>query len=146
MKIEGPGSTRGAAGTKRAGRSDGTLAGAFARALHGADETHETVGAGAAAPTGGVGALLAAQEVEDATSSPGKRKARAKARAESLLDRLDEIRTGLLTGTLPAGTLRELQRAIQTQRDQIDDPRLSEVLDEIDLRAQVELAKLEAAR
>ncbi|WP_207476480.1 flagellar assembly protein FliX [Arenibaculum pallidiluteum] len=146
MKIEGPGSTRGPAGAKRAGRADGTLAGTFARALHGSDEAQEAGSAGAAPAVGGVGALLAAQEVEDSTSGPSRGKARARARAEALLDKLDEIRAGLLTGSLPAATLHEMQRLVQTQRDQIDDPKLAAVLDEIDLRAQVELAKLEAGR
>jgi hypothetical protein len=142
MKIEGPGSTRGASGAKKTGRADGTLAGAFARALHGADEAQEAGAAGAAAPASGISALLAAQEVEDAASGPSRGRARARARAESLLDRLDEIRVGLLSGTIPAGTLREIAQLVQSQRDQVSDPRLAAVLDEIDLRAQVELAKL----
>jgi hypothetical protein len=143
MKIDGTGSARGSAGSKKAARADGTLAGTFAHALHGTDETQESSASGAAAPTSGVGALLAAQEVDDATSGPSRGKGRARARAEALLDRLDEIRVGLLTGTLPAATLRELGRLVQVQRDQVVDPKLAGLLDEIDLRAQVELAKLE---
>ena len=36
----------------------------------------------------------------------------------------------------------ELQRAVSTERGLVTDPRLLAVLDEIDLRARVELAKL----
>ncbi len=39
----------------------------------------------------------------------------------------------------------ELQRVVASARGTLDDPRLIEVLDEIDLRARVELAKLTPA-
>jgi broad specificity phosphatase PhoE len=138
MKIEGPGSLRNGA-ARRAGKTDGSLAGAFARALHGTGEPG-TAGVGGAVQAGAVNPLLALQELEDATSSP---QGKARARAEALLDRLDEIRMGLLQGNLPASKLDALARAVQTQRAQVSDPRLAAILDEIDLRAQVELAKLE---
>ena len=35
-----------------------------------------------------------------------------------------------------------LSQVVQSRREEVDDPRLVEILDEIDLRAQVELAKL----
>ncbi|HSK41731.1 MAG TPA: flagellar assembly protein FliX [Arenibaculum sp.] len=137
MKIEGPGSLRNGP-ARRAGRTDGGQPGAFARALQGGDES-AAPGVGGAAPAGGVNPLLSLQELEDATSSPhGK----ARARAETLLDRLEDIRMGLLSGSLPASRLEALTRIVQTQRATVDDPELAAILDEIDLRAQVELAKL----
>lgn len=138
MKIEGPGSLRNGA-ARRTGKTDGGLAGAFARALHGAGEAGAS-GAGAAVQAGAVNPLISLQEMEDATSSP---QGKARARAEALLDKLDEIRMGLLQGSLPAARLDALSRMVQTQRAQVSDPALSAILDEIDLRAQVELAKLE---
>ncbi|EWY37181.1 hypothetical protein N825_21580 [Skermanella stibiiresistens SB22] len=136
MKVEGPGSPRAGGATKRAGGSGG-LAGAFARALHGVDDT-ATAGVNGAQATGAVTPLLNLQEVEDSTSGPSK----AKARAEELLDRLDEIRHALLSGGLPESKLNALQQVAQSHRAEVEDPRLVEILDEIDLRAQVELAKL----
>lgn len=138
MKIEGPGSLRNGA-ARRAGKTDGSLAGAFARALHGAGESGQA-GVGGAVQAGAINPLIALQELEDAASSP---QGKARARAEALLDRLDEIRLGLLQGSLPASKLDALARMVQTQRAQVSDPRLAAILDEIDLRAQVELAKLE---
>jgi len=59
-----------------------------------------------------------------------------------MLDRLDDIRLGLLTGTVSKERLSELSRLARVRRAEVDDPRLVEVLDEIELRAEVELAKL----
>ncbi|ACI98796.1 flagellar assembly protein FliX [Rhodospirillum centenum] len=134
MKIEGPGSLRpGQVGKARRTGSGGSD---FLRELQ--------EGEGSAAPVGGaqtaaaVNPLFALQEVEDATT--GRRK--AKQRAETILDKLDELRLGLLSGTYPRERLLQLIQAVQEQRAQVDDPRLQQVLDEIDLRAQVEIAKL----
>lgn len=137
MKIEGPGSLRNGP-ARRTGRTDGGQPGAFVRALQDGDGA-AAPGVGGAVPAGGINPLLSLQELEDATSSPhGK----ARARAEKLLDRLEDIRMGLLAGSLPASKLEALARIVQTQRARVDDPQLAAILDEIDLRAQVELAKL----
>jgi hypothetical protein len=64
-------------------------------------------------------------------------------RGSTLLDRLDELRLGLLAGVLPRERLDELARIARTARDSVDDPGLSLILDDIDLRVAVELAKLD---
>jgi hypothetical protein len=66
-------------------------------------------------------------------------------RGATLLDRLDELRLGLLAGVLPRERLDELARTARTARETVDDPRLSLILDDIDLRVAVELAKLDRA-
>lgn len=88
--------------------------------------------------TASVNPLLAVQEVADATSE----RAHAKARAEAMLERLDDIRIGLLTGFVPRNRLEDLLRLVNDERSSAIDDRLGEVLDEIELRAKVELAKL----
>lgn len=85
-------------------------------------------------PVAAVDSLLALQEVEDRDAAPFKRGSRT-------LDLLDDIRIGLLTGGIPASKLKALSQLISQERAQVADPQLSEILDEIDLRAQVELAK-----
>ena len=60
-----------------------------------------------------------------------------------MLDLLDDLRHGLLRGAVPVSKLEGLLSLVRNQRDRIDDPRLAEVLDEIEVRAAVELAKLE---
>jgi hypothetical protein len=135
MKVEGPSNLHGASPARRTGRSEGGSGGAFARLV---GETGGTASLSAANPLAGVSGVLALQEVDDATA----RASRGKKRAQEMLDKLDEIRHGLLAGELPRDKLRELSHVVQSRRMHVDDPRLGEVLDQIDLRAQVELAKL----
>ena len=89
----------------------------------------------------GVEALLALQDVE----SPTERRRRSVGRAGRLLDELDQIKIALLGGDLSQEQLDRLARAVREQRSATDDPKLEAVLDEIETRAAVELAKLEAA-
>lgn len=63
-------------------------------------------------------------------------------RGFDLLDRLDEIRMGLLMGTIPTDRLNNLLRLVRGSRDGAMDPKLNAILDDIELRAMVELAKL----
>ena len=90
----------------------------------------------------GVEALLALQDV----GGPLERRRRSVRRAGRILDVLDGVKIALLGGELSAADLERLQHAIREERLATDDPRLEGVLDEIELRAQVELAKLENAR
>ena len=48
-------------------------------------------------------------------------------------------------GTLPFSTIRQLEDLVSEQRTHATDPLLQEILDEIEVRAAVELAKLEMA-
>lgn len=125
-----------AAAHKRADKRSGPSGSGFAEALGG--ETRAG-GVSGSAPLGSVDALLALQGVSERQDGSGQ----ARERAEELLDRLDEIRLGLLVGAIPAGELQKLSQTLQRKRGQVDDPRLVELLDEIDLRARVELAKLD---
>jgi len=60
-----------------------------------------------------------------------------------MLDQLDELRHGLLDGSISEESLGNLSKLVRAKRENVDDPQLMEVLDEIELRAEVELAKLE---
>ncbi|HEX5380393.1 MAG TPA: flagellar assembly protein FliX [Phenylobacterium sp.] len=86
-----------------------------------------------------VDAILALQDV----GGPMERKRRAVRRAGRLLDVLDEVKIGLLSGELSGADIGRLQEVIRDQRDRTDDPELEGVLNEIETRAAVELAKLE---
>lgn len=136
MKVEGPGKLRGSASVRRTGKAEGGSGASFAKQL--SAEAPAAAGVNAASPLNALSGVLAMQEVDDATA----RASRGKLRAQEMLDKLEEIRHGLLAGVLPGAKLVELARVVQTRRVQVDDPRLAEILDEIDLRAQVELAKL----
>jgi hypothetical protein len=90
----------------------------------------------------GVEALIALQDVESAT----ERRRRSVSRAGRLLDELDGLKVALLGGDLSTSQLDRLGRAIREQRSATDDPQLEGLLDEIETRAAVELAKLELAQ
>jgi hypothetical protein len=137
MKVDGPGSLRNSSSARRTGRVDSSSSAAFAKALHGESDSSAPA-VGGIQGTGAISPLIGIQEVDDATSGPS----RAKARAQQMLDKLGEIQTALLTGYLPQSKLADLAGLVQSQRAEVGDERLSALLDEIDLRAQVELAKL----
>jgi hypothetical protein len=139
MKVEGTGKTRGSGTVRRTGKADSASGAAFSKQL--VSETNTAHGVTATASMSGVSGVLALQEV-DATDDATARASRGKMRAEEMLDKLEEIQHGLLSGTLSSQKLVELAKVVQSRRAQVDDPDLAEILDEIDLRAQVELAKL----
>ena len=91
------------------------------------------------ATIGAVEGILAVQEVPTATDG----RSRGIKRGHDILDYLDDIRLGLLTGALPKNRLVDLGEEIKQARDTVIDPRLSAILDDIELRAAVELAKLD---
>ena len=91
------------------------------------------------APLTSLAGILAAQEVDEPLT--GRRRARQ--RGDQLLDALDELKVALLDGKLPPNKLRALQSLASAQRGRSDDPALQTVLDEIELRTAVELAKLD---
>jgi hypothetical protein len=89
-----------------------------------------------AAPASAIDALLAMQAVEDPTQGRKKQLRRGR----SLLDTLDMIKADLLMGRISEGHLNQLMTLIGQARDR-QEPGLDGVLDDIELRARVELAK-----
>lgn len=85
---------------------------------------------------------MALQGVEDAT----ERRRRAIRRGGGLLDRLDELKLALLSGQDGAPALERLGRSLREDRPGELDPGLSGLLDQIDLRAAVEMAKADMRR
>lgn len=107
--------------------------------------------AGGAAPTAraagvtgvaSLDALLALQEAE----GPLERRRRAVGRAGRILDVLDDLKIAVLDGDLSTGHLDRLLRAVRDQRQATEDDRLEGLLNEIETRAAVELAKLQRAK
>lgn len=139
MKVTGTGTTSSLGGTRRTGRTD-RHGGEFARHLDGVDGSAEPMPVDHLAGVSAMDALFAAQSVNDATDEEGRR--RLIRRGQDLLDTLDDLRIGLLTGTIPRDHLADLAHMVRVQRDAVADPRLASLLDEIELRAEVELAKL----
>lgn len=134
MRVSGSGPLQ-APAIRRPGQQRKASAGEFASELAGGAPAH---GVSVGSQVDSLSGILAAQEVGDRDEE----RRHARTRGEFMLDRLDEIRLGLLTGRIPVDRLAQLVRAVQRRRENLGDPRLREVLDEIELRASVELAKL----
>jgi len=123
------------ASPRRDGKSGSGTGAGFAASVSGEQPVS---GPGASRPMLPVDGLFQIQEMPDALAQ----RRRAVQRGSTLLDRLDDLRLSLLSGSLSPGQIAELQRAVASERGLVDDPRLVAVLDEIELRAKVELAKL----
>lgn len=91
-----------------------------------------------AMPTTPISALAMLNEVEDATESPKK----SVERGNDILDELEKIRDGLLFGGISVSRLENIQRMLASKEGMVQDPVLAEVIEEIEIRAAVELAKL----
>ena len=92
-----------------------------------------------AAPVGAsasIDALLALQAAED----PLHAKRKLVRRGQALLDTLDAVKTDLLAGRVSEGRLNQLLSLIGQARERTQ-PGLDSLLDDIELRARVELAK-----
>ncbi|MCI5060246.1 MAG: flagellar assembly protein FliX [Alphaproteobacteria bacterium] len=140
MEIKGPsktGETKKAGKAKKAAKSDGSF-GAMV-----ADSVKETAGTAATSAIAKVDALLAVQGVESATE--GKTRRKMHERGEKILRQMDHLRLAILTGNLSVGHIVDIADVVASHREKITDPDLSAVLDEVDLRAQIELAKIKKA-
>ncbi len=100
-----------------------------------------TGAAGGLRTVGGIDALLALQGVQELEDALERRK-RAVKRGRIALDALDELKIGLLGGTLSAATLTKLQAAAEHLKLGSGNPELDAVLAEIELRLEVEIAKM----
>jgi hypothetical protein len=121
---------------RRSGRTESGK-GEFVRALDG-DAGSQVAKLSRATPVGAMDALLSLQEVD-----PDESRENLQRHAEDLLDELDEVRHGLLVGALSRAQLTRLKALVTARRATVNDPHLAEILDEIELRAAVELAKYE---
>jgi hypothetical protein len=125
--------SRGKAATRGSG-------GAFASTLRGATSPPAPTATAAARSVLSVGSILSVQETPDATAEAAKNKLRKFGR--DVLDHLDDLRLGILEGAVSKERLTALARNLREKRELSDDPRLNAVIGEIELRAEVEIAKL----
>jgi hypothetical protein len=140
MSIDGVGKIRSTPAAKT-GKTSSKGGADFSRMVENETETAASGEVSAAQGVSSIDSLLALQEVDEV----GERRTKAKKRASGLLDELDNIRHGLLMGEIPPHQLHLLRNRIALERPGVDDPKLAALLDEIELRAAVEMAKLEEA-
>ena len=143
MKVSGVGAASGSGQARKTGSVDKSASGAFAERLaetSSFEPVQEAQGVETPSAVGGMEALLAIQNVGDSLDQEQRR--RWVSYGEDILDQLEELRHGLLLGAVPKDKLIALAQMVRSRRDNVSDPRLASILDEIELRAEVELAKL----
>lgn len=133
MRIEGQ--TRTNSISARSGAGRGVPSGAIFSPEMGSASVR-AANVSATAPAAGIEALLALQAVED----PLFAKKKAVRRGTRLLDALESIRTDLIMGHINEGRLNLLMALVSQARER-SEPGLDSLLDDIELRARVELAK-----
>jgi len=141
IQISGFGSIQSTSGTgKRRGASSvDNFADILAAAE--AEEPGAALHANDIASASALSNLLALQEI----SQEDVQRKKLVQQGHNMLDSLENIRRHLLTGTMPAQALINLMREISVKKQMINDPALTEIIDDIELRAAVELAKLQRA-
>ena len=140
MKVEGPGQSQATSKSKKSDKADrkGNIFGSMV-----SSETSSAAPAKATQSIAMVDALLAVQGAEDPTARAARKRARV--RAENVLSELDKIKVAMLSGNLTVGHMVDIGDVVASHREKITDPGLTSIMDEIDLRAQVELAKMRVA-
>lgn len=103
-------------------------------------------GAGAPAATATLAGLDAVLLLQAETETPQERRRRSAKRGHDLLDGLDRLKAALLGGRVAAQELRAIAGRLAERSGPSGDSRLDGLMAEIELRAAVELAKLETRR
>lgn len=85
-------------------------------------------------------AIFAAQMVNDEEEKAMRRQMLK--RGSSLIEKLEEIRDALLLGSISKDRLIDISRFVKDRRQLGNDERLNEIISDIELRIEVELAKL----
>lgn len=130
-------------GTRRKTGASSVQGGNFEQLL-GASEAASAADASAVSDVTGIASMdgmLALQGVSDEEI----RRRETVRQGHSMLDTLEALRASLLAGRVPAEVVMELGSRLSRQRAGISDPKLLEILDDIELRVAVEKAKLEKA-
>ena len=137
MRIAGPNATARAVNAQAPRR---TSSGGFS--IDESETPKQAATTTALRTVGGIDALLALQGEE----GPTERRKRAVKRGGIALDALDELKVGVLAGALEPATLSRLKAATAGLREGSGDPGLDTVLAEIELRVEVEIAKMSPRR
>ncbi|MEX2617778.1 MAG: flagellar assembly protein FliX [Alphaproteobacteria bacterium] len=142
MKIDSTGSVRSSARGSKSKAGQSVKGSGFTDHLSPQADSPGAVGS--AAPTQSVGALVAIQGVPDSTEGPAN--ARARQWGNDALDQLEQIRLDLLMGAIPMDRLTNLAQMVARRRKDATDPYLNSLLDDVELRVRVEMAKYEPRR
>ncbi len=138
MKISNLGSAKATRSAKKKAKTG--KGSEFAERLKEAAQTADNQASVEPASINPAEAVLAVQETTDETQ--GRSRGLALRYGNDVLDRLDHLRHEIISGAVPKESLALLARKMRAERQTSDDPRLNEIINEIELRAEVEIAKL----
>ena len=139
MKVEGPKKSQSTSQSRKSSAS-GADSVDFSQYIKSGQEASSVSTARAIT---NVDSLLAVQAAEDPTERAARR--RMQDRSDKIIDGLEKIRLAMLNGTLTVGHMIDIADIVASHREKIQDAKLTDIMDEIDLRAQVELAKMRVA-
>ncbi len=141
MKVDAYGNIKASDNIKK--RSSAAKTGDFASILNLAegDDTPQTSSSNEIISSSSLSGMLALQEV----SEEEIRRKKLLKQGDDILDSLEQLRRRLLLGTLSMQTLHDITKHLNQRKQMVNDPQLIAIIDDIELRAAVELAKLEMA-
>ncbi len=142
MRIDGTGAANKSGSAKKASGAKKSGDVSFSSYLSEASSASEAENTEQASQVSAMSSLLMLQEVDEREA--GRKQAVKK--GDKVLQYLDEIRHSLLLGRLPREVVSDLHKSVDDWRERTDDPNLNAILDDIELRAAVELAKIEKGR
>lgn len=135
MKIDGVDKTRLNKVDKTKKKSSSSSA-SFADHLSDSSESQATSPSSAMSGIAGVMALQAAEH-----SSEEESRGKALQQGQDMVETLEDLRRSLLLGEISSSQLQTIAQNLEQSRPNFTDPALNDMLDEIELRVAVELAK-----
>lgn len=140
MKVDNTGKSQGVSKSKKSNKSKKSSGVSFDKMVEKAGSVEDVEAAEAAQSVGGVGAVtggMAGYEVPED----------AEGRGQFMLEQLEDLEKDILSGR-DSGAVYRLKQAIESEAVDIDQisPELRRILDEIEMRASVEIAKMEASQ
>ena len=139
MKISKTGGTKESGGTRKKLAAQGADGG-FAKSLKGIQGSSEAAPVVESGMVGNVESVFSVQEVPDALDQRTRKIAMTY--GEDLLQRLDDLKLEVLSGSVSKEKLTDLAQNLRQKRQSSDDEKLNKIIAEIELRAEVEIAKL----
>lgn len=141
MKISSSSPTSGSKPVDRAKKGARSSDASFS--LDSADKADEAGPVATSAPVGPIASVQALLALQETDGNPAEGRSKGLKRGHELLDMLEGLRRAILLGVISLGDLRRLADMARGQREGTGDKTLDSILQEIELRAEVELAKYE---
>ncbi|MAI08807.1 MAG: hypothetical protein CMF61_07595 [Magnetococcales bacterium] len=137
MKVNNSNKTQGVSKSKKSNKSNKASGVSFDKMVESAGSVENVEAAEAASSVGSVGGVSGGSYgvPED-----------AEGRGQYMLNQLEDLEKDILSGK-DSGAVYRLKQAIESEAVDVENisPELKKILDEIELRASVEIAKMEAA-